>query len=288
MSRSRSRQTCPEGVDTGDKVTYTVTVKNDGATAYTADDPAVVTDDLSDVLDDATFDEDSVTKTSGSTSFTSPKLTWTGPLAVDGTVTITYTVKVTNQGDHELKNSVRLKGCPTDPVDAACAPDPVVTHLPHVVLAKTSDPKDGTDLAAGDEVTYTLTWKNDGTAAGQVDTTDDLSDVLDDASLTDGPTSSDDDVTATVTDDDKLRVVGNIAADETITVKYTVKVKAAATAATTRCRTSRRRMSRRSPATTTGGCDPVDPPSTVHHVGELWTPSQSTPRTAPRWSPARS
>ena len=40
------------GMDTGDAVTYTITVRNDGATTY---DPAVVLDDLSDVVDDATY-----------------------------------------------------------------------------------------------------------------------------------------------------------------------------------------------------------------------------------------
>ena len=258
----------PTDVNTRDKVTYTVTVKNDGAVAYPGSDPAVVTDDLSDVVDDAVLDEDSITETSGSAEYSEAKLTWTGPLAVDATVTITYSVTVTNLGNHELENSVRLQGCPTDPVDRACAPEPVVTPLSHVVLTKSADPADGTDLAAGDEVTYTLTWKNDGTASGQVDSTDDLSDVLDDADLTDGPTSSDAGVTATVSEDDELRVVGDIAANETITVTYTVEVKPDGERGDN---TLSNVATQDDPQVTCedGDCTPVSPASTVHQIGEL-------------------
>ena len=49
-------KTSPASPDTGDQVTYTLTVRNDGAGDWTDADPASVVDDLSEVLDDATWD----------------------------------------------------------------------------------------------------------------------------------------------------------------------------------------------------------------------------------------
>jgi uncharacterized repeat protein (TIGR01451 family) len=80
----------PESAKPGDEVKYTVTITNTGKTVHSG---ITVTDDLSGVLDDATW-----VGTSAGT-FTSPKLTWTGDLAVGESVTITYSVKVTGDGD---------------------------------------------------------------------------------------------------------------------------------------------------------------------------------------------
>ena len=64
-------KTSPVAPDTGDTVTYTLTVTNDGAGDWTAADPASVVDDLSGVLDDATWDN-TATATAGTVSFTAP------------------------------------------------------------------------------------------------------------------------------------------------------------------------------------------------------------------------
>ena len=64
-------KTSPAAPDTGDTVTYTLTVHNDGAGDWTVGDPASVVDDLTDVLDDATWD-DTATATAGTVSFAAP------------------------------------------------------------------------------------------------------------------------------------------------------------------------------------------------------------------------
>ena len=202
-------------VDTGDKVKYTITVRNDGATVL---DPAVVHDDLSDVLDDATADGVNIDK--GTVTFDEPNLVWEGRLQPGEIANITYTVTVTNQGDHDLGNVASVPDCD----DPGCNPPPVITELPYVVPDKSTDVPEGESVQAGDEVTYTLSWTNEGKAPGVVDATDDLSDVLDDAELIDGPTSSSARVTVT-RDGNALRIIGPIDPGETVTVTYKVRIK---------------------------------------------------------------
>lgn len=206
-----------EDAGTGDTVTYTVTVTNTGAGDYTDTEPATASDDLSDVIDDATFNDDA-SATAGSVDYVEPTLTWSGPLSAGESVNITYTVTVTNDGNHEL-------------VNIACVPAPgeddnceiVEIPLPRVSASKTSDPEPGADVTAGDVITYALSWTNDGQAPGVVDATDDLSEVLDDADITSEPVADSDAVTVTRTED-ALRVVGPIEPGQTVTVTYEVTV----------------------------------------------------------------
>ncbi len=89
---------------------------------------------------------------------------------------------------------------------------------------KTSDPADGASVDVGDEITYTLTFTNDGQAAATVDTTDDLTEVLDDATLVDGPNAGNG-LTVNRTGD-VLEITGTVPAGESRTVTYTVEVNA--------------------------------------------------------------
>lgn len=89
-------------VRTGDTVTYTVTITQRGEGVVS---DAVVTDDLSGVLDDATWNDDA-TATAGAVARSGNTLTWTGELALDQTVTVTYSVTVTATGSAELHNVV--------------------------------------------------------------------------------------------------------------------------------------------------------------------------------------
>jgi uncharacterized repeat protein (TIGR01451 family) len=207
-------------VDTGDVVTYTVTVRNDGEGDYTEQRPGVAEDDLAAVLDDATYNGDA-TASAGEVSYASPVLTWTGALAAGDTETFTYSVTVTNAGDHVLEN---VAGAVCDSPEICDPPVVIVTPLPHVVPGKSSDPVSGEALGAGDVVTYTLSWTNDGEAPGRIGGTDDLSGVLDDADITSEPVSSDPAVTV-VRNGDALRVTGPIQVDQTVTVTYQVTVK---------------------------------------------------------------
>ncbi len=221
-----------EDVLPGDTVEYTVTVTNDGAAAYTAEQPAVLADDMTDVLDDARFGGDAVAVASDGSDVAAPAiedgtLTWSGPLAVGASVTITYSVTVTNLGDHDLVNTAGGECAEGE----LCDP-PVESRvlLPRVVPSKSADPASGETVVAGDVVTYTLSWTNDGQAAGPIDATDDLSDVLDDADLTAEPVVDAEfaDAVAAVFDADAqtIRVTGSLLPGETVAVTYQVTVRA--------------------------------------------------------------
>lgn len=207
------------GVNTGDTVSYTVTVVNDGGSDFTASAPATATDDLTGVLDDAEFDG-TATTTSGTVNYAEPVLTWSGPLSVDEASSFTYSVLVTNAGDHSLVNVASTPLCGGAPE----CDETVETPLPHIVPDKISDPASGAGLVAGDTVSYTLTFTNDGQAAGAVDSTDDLSDVLDDAELTGAPVSDSPAITVTRTGD-TLRIVGTLGVGLTASITYQVTIR---------------------------------------------------------------
>jgi fimbrial isopeptide formation D2 family protein len=112
-------------VKPGAKVSYTVTVKNTGATDYTAAKPAKFTDNMSDVLDDATYNNDA---THGAT-LQDTTLSWAGPLTVGETITITYSVTVKNPttGNHRLINTVdpAVDGGGCDPAGSCQTTTPI-------------------------------------------------------------------------------------------------------------------------------------------------------------------
>ncbi|MFK4759641.1 hypothetical protein ACI3KS_01760 [Microbacterium sp. ZW T5_45] len=203
----------------GDVVTYTVTVRNTGEVAYTAEEPASFSDDLSRVLDDAEYNGD----VSPGGEITGTTLTWSGPLAVGEVLQVTYSVTVDDPviGDFNLRNVV----APTSPggecTDGGCIVD---TPIAGYTVAKAADV---TDVVLGGVVTYTVTVTN----TGQVDYTDetpatfvdDLSGVLDDATY-----NGDASTGATVTGN-TLDWSGALAIGESVDVTYSVTVNQPAT-----------------------------------------------------------
>ena len=171
----------------GDTLTYTVSAINDGGR------------DLTDVtLRDTLPEGMTFVSATGGGTYADGVVSWnlaTMPLGQQFTYTIVATATVPDGST--LVNRWGVDGgtpvtplhpCP-DPntADESCA----TTTIPAVAVtyAKTSDPAPGTAVKAGDTITYTVTATNStaySSTSGKV--TDDLSDVLDAATLTAPPT----------------------------------------------------------------------------------------------------
>ena len=207
---------------TGQTVTYTIMVTNPGPGDYTNAHPAAFLDDLSDVLDDAELDPASVTASTGTTSLLGPFLAWGGVLTAGQSASITYTVTYLATGDHVLDNTACVPATeartPAERCDSAHVVGSSLTH------AKSVTPASGTPVSVGDVLTYTLTFSNTGTVPADVDTSDDLSDVLDDATLDTGSITAGAGLAATPSGTD-LDVTGTVPAGATRTVTYQVQVK---------------------------------------------------------------
>jgi fimbrial isopeptide formation D2 family protein/uncharacterized repeat protein (TIGR01451 family) len=226
----------------GGTVTYTVVATNEGPGAYTQSKPAYVTDDLNEVLDDATLDEGSITADRGAQpTYDAPRISWKGALAAGESVTITYqvTYDARKGGDNDLANVAFGSDTPPPSTTPRCDPavggiDPATglvcdrVEVPgaNLQVSKSVDPEKGSTVKAGQELTYTLTFDNDGKAAANVDYTDHLAKVLDDAEVISGPTAQEGkDLTASPIADQEFDVDGTVAPGDTVTVTYTVKVK---------------------------------------------------------------
>lgn len=199
-------------VEAGDTVTYTLTVSHRG-TATVVD--AHLSDDLSDVLDDATYNDDAVAS-SGTVLVDegTGELTWSGDLDDGAVVTITYSVTVTNAGNSLLANVVTSPGC----TDSCTTENPIGGY----VFAKSSDPATGSAVATGSTITYTVTVSQTGEAAvTDASVTDDLSDVLDDATWNGDQSASSGTLTRT---GNTLAWSGDLAVGQVVTITYSVTV----------------------------------------------------------------
>lgn len=223
----------PESTTEGGVVTYTVTIRNTGAVAYTDAAPAGFTDDLSGVFDDAgDLSAITVTPDVGTASASGGSLQWSGPLALPGdpgdevTVSYSVTVKDPDTGDHHLLNGITgIPGTGGECADAgACDTDtPVRSYL----VEKSSTP--ATTLPGG-IVEYQITVTNTGgvayTDGDPASLSDDLSDVLD---VTEDPTnlavSGDSDNAPTFDSaSEKLLWSGELPVGGVVTLSYQVQV----------------------------------------------------------------
>ncbi|HJP81113.1 MAG TPA: LPXTG cell wall anchor domain-containing protein [Candidatus Saccharimonadales bacterium] len=168
----------------GDVVTYTLTMTNSGDQSATG---ITVADDLADVIDDATYNNDAhITSGPGTVQPTGPVIGWNGDLNIGQTAKVVYTVTVKDPapGNANLVNKLvsNQGNCQAGSTDQRCAK---TVNVSRVIFSKTADT---TTLTPGSTVHYTITVTSNGTAdAGNVGFTDDLSQVLDDATLTGTP-----------------------------------------------------------------------------------------------------
>lgn len=144
-----AKTTDADKVEPGDKVSYTVTVKNVGEADY---DGATLTDDMSNALDDAVYNGDATTDT-GDVSYDAPNLTWSGNLPSGQTATLTYsmTVKDPITGNGTLANTVvgpDGSNCAAGSNDPACGTSAEVTPDNSGGELPDTGPSTGTLIAA--------------------------------------------------------------------------------------------------------------------------------------------
>ncbi|GAB6924348.1 hypothetical protein JCM9803A_47980 [Rhodococcus erythropolis] len=219
-------------VAAGQTITYTVTGSNTGNTTL---DPVVLTDDLSKVLDNATLVDGSLKATVDGVDATAPTLSgttlsWTGALEAGKSVALTYQVKINDGVAGGVLINNKVTGTAKPPTGPEITPPPVTTEhpvvSPKIAVVKSSDPVSGSNVVAGQDIKYTLTFSNTGNGAGEVAYFDDLRGLLDDADLVAGSLSADAPLTAAMVGTDGFSVTGSLAAGESKTVTYTVTVKA--------------------------------------------------------------
>ena len=241
-------------VQPGDEITYLVgLIRNAGSDPT----DVVVTDDLSAVLANATL-VDGPTASTGTASVTGTTMTWTVPVLSEEVEFVAYTVRVnpaaygvtlrnviTSPGsvpcvpeeDSEEVGGLRTQvqatrafavgaSALTEAAVRATAEDdelcPTTTEhfTPAWSLAKTSDPESGSTVDPGDQITYTLTVTNttENAVVDDAVVTDDLSDVLQYASLDSVPSG------ATVSGETLTWNVPELQPGESVGLSYTVTV----------------------------------------------------------------
>lgn len=219
----------------GDTVNYTVTATNTTEAPFTDAIPAVIVDDLGGVLDDAKYNDDATVSTGeGKVSFASPLLSWSGPLAARQSVSLTYSATLTATGDGVVRNTAWQPKDPANPKTPVCDPAgngvdaqtgeqcaTTETPLPRLTVTKATDRAEVP--AAGEEVTYTVTVKNEGPGAFTTNKpatmTDDLSKVLGSATFTGEATAT---TGSVVFAEPALNWSGALAAGESAEISYTV------------------------------------------------------------------
>ncbi|MEU5692378.1 fibronectin type III domain-containing protein [Actinosynnema sp. NPDC020468] len=170
----------PTTTTPGSRVSFTTTVTNTGQTPYTG---VTVTTDLAAALDDATFDG-RVTASSGTATYAAPAVSWVGDVAVGATVTITWSVVVSDpdNGDRRLvatsASSAPGSTCRPGGTDPSCSVT-VVVLVPALSIAKTTSTPTTTP---GSVVGYRIVVTNTGqTTYSAATVTDSLTGLLGEA-----------------------------------------------------------------------------------------------------------
>uniref|UniRef100_UPI002119EF86 DUF7927 domain-containing protein n=1 Tax=Rhodococcus qingshengii TaxID=334542 RepID=UPI002119EF86 len=221
-------------VQAGESIKYTVTGTNTGKTKL---DPVQINDDLGAVLNNAAVVPGSLKATIDGASVAVPTLSgttlsWTGVLEAGKSVVLTYEVKVNDGVAAGTVLNNKVTGTAKPPTGPDITPPPVETNhsVPGFTVAKTADPASGTGVNAGQTITYTVTGTNTGkTTLNPVVLTDDLSKVLDNATLVDGSlkaTVDGVDGAAPTLSGTTLTWTGGLEAGKSVVLTYQVKINA--------------------------------------------------------------
>ena len=150
----------PEAIE-GEKVTYTIRIKNEGNLAKTV----TVRDTLPTGI---TFDKDTLIQVGDTgTVYTEQNLKSGIPVEVpaEGSIDVVFAGKVDTLANNEyskiLTNQATVDNEPTNEVTTNVTKANITAH-------KESDPSSGNKVREGDEITYRIRVRNDGTRAGDV------------------------------------------------------------------------------------------------------------------------
>ena len=150
---------------TGESITYSITVANDGDVALT---DVVVTDELEGFAWSEGMDPNVGTLAVGESVTLTGSYTVTEADAAAGTVTNTATATGASEDPDDPAPAVTPGGTDT-PVEPAPGPEPTPTptNSPHMTITKsvTSEPANGTSYVTGESITYSITVANDGDVA---------------------------------------------------------------------------------------------------------------------------
>lgn len=211
----------------GSTVTYTLWFDNEGQAAGDVD----AVDHLEYVLDDAELVEGPEGEAGLTATLAGDQILITGSVPAGERRSVTYVVQILpddQRGDNRLVNHLL-----DDEEEPPPPPDPnelcedtrtsTCNDVGEILPTKSVDPQSGTEVEAGDRLTYTLSFVNTGPATA-VDYVDHLADVLDDADLVGEPQATGG-LEVSGPTDGLLTITGIVGPGETAQVVYTVEVK---------------------------------------------------------------
>ena len=142
------------------------------------------------------------------------------------TFTATYLVTAADLAHGRIDDAATATGSLPTGSDITSPPATATVPTSNLVVSKSSSPVSTSTLELGDSVTYTLTFANThGTVPAPVNYTDELSKVLDDATVTTAPAlAAGSGLTVSSVSAGKFTVTGSLAAGATATATYTARV----------------------------------------------------------------
>lgn len=161
-------------VGLGERIQYTVEVRNPGAAAYAG---AGVSVDLSDVLAEARLNNDFKASDGSAVSFTAPNLTWNGAVPAGGTVQLTYSATVNDAPAEGTDNRLAASA-----VSLGCLELPLCATSVALRTAKITRSTSSTTSRPGETIAHTVQVTNTGPVDFPAASfKEDLSTVLDSA-----------------------------------------------------------------------------------------------------------